>query len=99
MATLWEFDTDTDILKDETTDTEQTRMYGLVLYNDDVNTFDYVIEVLMEICGHTFEQADQCAHIVHYCGKCTVKTGSYRKLVPMRQALCDRHLSAEVEPL
>ena len=52
----------------------------IVVYNDDVNTFDHVIETLIRVCNHTPEQAEQCSLIVHYNGKCTVKTGSYEKL-------------------
>ncbi len=69
----------------------------LIVYNDDVNTFDFVIEVLMEICDHTPEQAEQCTIIIHYKGKCSVKRGAFDKLVAMRNAICERGLSAEVE--
>ena len=54
----------------------EDEVYKLVLHNDDVNTFDFVIECLIEICKHTLEQAEQCTILVHYKGKCTVKTGS-----------------------
>lgn len=69
----------------------------LVLYNDDVNTFDYVIESLIEVCRHSIIQAEQCTWLVHYKGKCEVKTGSYNFLEPMCTALLDRGLSAEIE--
>ena len=69
----------------------------LVLYNDDVNTFEFVIETLIEICQHTPEQAEQCAFIVHFKGKCTVKSGSENKLEGLCTALCDRGLSAVIE--
>lgn len=68
----------------------------LVLYNDDVNTFDWVIQCLMEVCGHTAEQAEQCAWFVHYKGKYAVKHGSYTELEPRCTALLDRRLSAEI---
>ncbi len=68
----------------------------LVLYNDDVNTFDHVIECLMAICRHGAEQAEQCALIVHYKGKCAVKEGDYELLEPMCVALSDRGLSCEI---
>ncbi len=68
----------------------------IILYNDDVNTFDHVIDTLMEVCDHTSEQAEQCAMLVHYTGKCTVKTGEYEKLKPMCSNLLDRGLSAEI---
>lgn len=68
----------------------------LILYNDDVNTFDHVIETLIVVCDHTAEQAEQCAIIVHYKGKCTVKTGSYEELEPKCSLLLDAGLSAEI---
>ena len=68
----------------------------IVLYNDDVNTFDHVIDTLMAVCQHTAEQAEQCAIIVHYKGQCTVKTGAYKELVPQCSALLDAGLSAEI---
>ena len=69
----------------------------LVLYNDDVHTFDYVIKALMRICGHSSVQAEQSAYIVHNNGKCSVKHGSKAKLKPMCTALLDRGLTAEVK--
>ncbi|ATA69012.1 Clp protease ClpS [Capnocytophaga cynodegmi] len=71
--------------------------YHLILYNDDVNTFDHVIETLVNVCKHTYDQAEQCAIIVHFKGKCDVKSGSYEKLKPMCLALLDADLSAEIE--
>ncbi len=75
--------------------------YGLnneiVLYNDDVNTFDHVIDTLIRVCEHTNEQAEQCAILVHYKGRCTVKTGSYDELKPQCSSLLDAGLSAEIE--
>lgn len=70
---------------------------AIVLFNDDVNTFDWVIDCLMELCEHTLEQAEQCSLIVHYKGKCTVKTGTYEQLAPICNDLCRRGLSAVVE--
>ncbi|MBS1535174.1 MAG: ATP-dependent Clp protease adaptor ClpS [Bacteroidetes bacterium] len=68
----------------------------IVLYNDDVNTFDHVIETLIHVCQHTSEQAEQCAILVHYTGKCTVKTGPFEKLKPQCLQLLDAGLSAEL---
>lgn len=68
----------------------------LVLFNDDVNTFQNVISWLVEICGHNPLQAEQCALIVHYKGKCTVKNGSYEELLPQASALLDRGLTVEI---
>ena len=68
----------------------------LVLFNDDVHTFDYVIKSLVDICRHTEEQAAQCAILVHCHGKCTVKHGSYSDLLPMHRALLDKQLTSEI---
>ena len=68
----------------------------IVLYNDDVNTFDHVIDTLIRVCKHTSEQAEQCAILVHYKGKCTVKTGSFDELKPLCTQLLEAGLSAEI---
>jgi len=68
----------------------------IVLYNDDVNTFDHVIETLIWVCEHTPEQAEQCSIIVHHNGKCTVKTGLYNELKPRCTMLLEAGLSAEI---
>lgn len=68
----------------------------IVLYNDDVNTFDHVIETLIVACKHSAEQAEQCAILVHYKGKCTVKTGSFDELKPQCTQLLEGGLSAEI---
>lgn len=68
----------------------------IVLYNDDVNTFDHVIETLVRVCDHTPLQAEQCSLIVHYNGKCTVKTGVFNELVPQCTQLLEAGLSAEI---
>jgi ATP-dependent Clp protease adaptor protein ClpS len=68
----------------------------IVLFNDDVNTFDHVIDSLVDICDHSLEQAEQCALLVHYKGKCTVKTGEYNDLKPRCSQLLTRGLSAEI---
>lgn len=68
----------------------------IVLYNDEVNTFDHVIETLIHACDHTAEQAEQCSLLVHYKGKCTVKTGLYDDLKPRCSMLLEAGLSAEI---
>ncbi|KQS53308.1 MULTISPECIES: ATP-dependent Clp protease adaptor ClpS [Flavobacterium] len=68
----------------------------IILYNDDVNTFDHVIDTLIRVCNHTSEQAEQCSIIVHYKGKCTVKTGSLDELKPQCTQLLEAGLSAEI---
>ncbi len=68
----------------------------IVLFNDDVNTFDHVIDTLIYACDHTPEQAEQCSIIVHYKGKCTVKTGHYEDLKPRCSKMLQAGLSAEI---
>ena len=75
---------------------EEGPVKELVLHNDDVNTFEHVIDCLVEICQHEPVQAEQCAHIVHYNGKCSVKRGTYDQLEPRCTALQQRGLSAEI---
>ncbi len=70
--------------------------HEIILFNDDIHTFDYVIESLIEICEHTPEQAEQCTFLVHYKGKCAVKTGEYEELKPQCTRLLQRGLSAEI---
>ena len=85
-----EYDEDVALLEKE------DEVYKIVLWNDDVNTFDDVIEALVEICKHTLEQAEQCTMLVHYKGKCTVKTGSLEELKPMHEKLLSRSLTSEI---
>jgi ATP-dependent Clp protease adaptor protein ClpS len=73
--------------------------FSLVVWNDEVNTFDWVISSLMEVCGHTHEQAEQCALIIHFNGKYAVKQGEYLKLRPLCEALQERGLSATIEEM
>ena len=76
--------------------TQVEREHEIILYNDDINTFDHVINSLVVYCEHTFEQAEQCAYIVHYSGKCAVKSGSYEELEPICLKLLEAQLSAEI---
>jgi len=69
----------------------------LTLHNDDVHTFDYVIETLMDVCEHDIIQAEQCAYIVHYKGKCDVKKGPVDHLRSMKSKLIDKGLLATIE--
>ena len=71
--------------------------HQLILYNDDVNTFDYVIELLVKICKHDSIQAEQCAMLVHYKGKCSVKKGSFKDLQIIHQTLSEKGLTVEVD--
>jgi ATP-dependent Clp protease adaptor protein ClpS len=76
-----------------------TDNYHLVLYNDDVNTFDWVIQTLIEICEHTLIQAEQCAWIVHYKGKCSVKEGEFSILKNMKDVINKRGIDAKIESI
>lgn len=69
----------------------------LIVYNDDHNTFDWVIKCFIEVCNHTFEQSEQLSLIVHYKGKAVVKTGSFSELKPLKDSLVERGLSAVIE--
>lgn len=69
----------------------------IVLFNDEVNTFDWVIDSLIEVCRHEPVQAEQCTLIVHFKGKCDVKEGDWETLEPMCTALLDRGLTAEIQ--
>jgi len=75
---------------------EKVKMHEILLFNDDVHTFDYVIDSLIEICEHSLEQAEQCTYLVHYKGKCAVKTGEFDELKPRCTLLLERGLSAEI---
>ncbi len=87
-----EYDYEEEVLVDEGT----SEHHDLIVFNDDVNTFEHVIYTLMEVCSHGREQAEQCTLIIHYKGKCTVKGGAYNELVPMCRSICERGISAEV---
>jgi len=75
---------------------ETVDVMDLVVFNDDVNTFDHVINTLMRVCSHTLEQAEQCTLIIHHKGKCNVKKGSFDFLSPMRDAICEAGIDARI---
>ncbi|HBF89180.1 MAG TPA: hypothetical protein DDX39_11110 [Bacteroidales bacterium] len=82
----------------ENLDKSQSREeHFIVLHNDEVNTFDYVIETLVKVCEHNSVQAEQCAHIVHFKGKCEVKKGTYEYLKPKKDELINKGLNATIE--
>lgn len=82
---------DTDVL------TSHEEPCSLIVWNDEVNTFEWVIETLVEVCGHSQEQAEQCSYIIHFQGKYAVKQGSYTELKPMCDAITERGINATVE--
>ncbi len=90
MSTKEKIQEETDVAVQENTE------HQIVVFNDDVNTFDHVIDTLIYACDHTPEQAEQCSIIIHYKGKCTVKTGSYKDLEPQCTMLLQADLSAEI---
>ncbi len=73
-----------------------TDVNDLVVFNDDFNTFDHVIKTLIKVCKHTTEQAEQCTWLIHYKGKCAVKSGSMEELKPMREAIVDAGIDARI---
>ena len=75
---------------------QETNQHEIILFNDDVHSFDYVIDALVSVCDHTLEQAEQCTYLVHYKGKCAVKTGELDKLKPRCTQLLNLGLSAEI---
>jgi ATP-dependent Clp protease adaptor protein ClpS len=84
---------DAELLLDDSYDCQ------LIVWNDEVNTFDWVIETLVEICGHTAEQAEQCAMFIHTKGKYAVKNGTFELLKPMCDSITERGIGATVEEL
>ncbi|SHG59856.1 ATP-dependent Clp protease adaptor protein ClpS [Salegentibacter echinorum] len=85
-----------EVLEEVKTTTREQKENEIVLYNDDYNTFDHVIESLIYACEHTPEQAEQCSILVHYKGKCVVKTGTFDDLKPRCSKLLEEGLSAEI---
>ena len=77
--------------------TEISSSYSLIVWNDEVNTFEWVIETLIEVCAHSAEQAEQCAMLIHTQGKYAVKKGEYEFLKPMCDAITDRGIGATIE--
>ncbi|MBK8052509.1 MAG: ATP-dependent Clp protease adaptor ClpS [Saprospiraceae bacterium] len=94
---ITKFDEKEDVLVEDVISTGERS--HLVVYNDDYNTFDWVIQCFMDVCDHTQEQSEQLSILVHFKGKATVKTGSFSLLKPMKDALIDRGLSAVIETL
>ncbi|MBN8861305.1 MAG: ATP-dependent Clp protease adaptor ClpS [Sphingobacteriales bacterium] len=88
---LPEFDTETLVTT--------SQPFQLIVWNDEVNTFEWVIETLEEVCGHTHEQAEQCAYIIHFKGKYAVKQGEYEDLKPKCDAITERGIGATIEAM
>ncbi|MCF6348356.1 MAG: ATP-dependent Clp protease adaptor ClpS [Flavobacteriaceae bacterium] len=75
---------------------QEVLQFEIILFNDDIHTFEFVINSLIDVCEHTSEQAEQCTYLVHYKGKCAVKTGEYDELKPRCTRLLNLGLSAEI---
>ena len=90
-----------DILTDSRSETDLLTAHedfcGLIVWNDEVNTFEWVIETLIEVCGHSPEQAEQCSYFIHFKGKYAVKEGSYDDLKPQCDAITERGIGATIE--
>jgi ATP-dependent Clp protease adaptor protein ClpS len=92
MKTDWLTEEETEVLEI----TEQTDLMDLVVFNDDYNTFDHVIATLIKVCKHSPEQAEQCTLLIHFKGKCAVKSGTFEFLKPMRDAICEAGIDAKI---
>ena len=93
MNTLADIQFEEDVLVDEV----EVTTSSLIVHNDEVNTFDWVIQALIDVCKHTTEQAEQCSYLIHYKGKYAVKHGSLSTLKPMKDAITERGISATIE--
>jgi len=85
-----------EVLTEVQEDIGSTDIKDLIIYNDDYNTFDHVINTLIRVCKHSQEQAEQCTYIIHYKGKCAVKKGTLRELKPMKEAICEAGITAKL---
>ena len=89
----------TDFAEDLDLLTETSPNFTLIVWNDEVNTFEWVIETLIEVCNHTQEQAEQCAMLINTKGKYAVKNGSYDNMKPQCDAITERKIGATIEVL
>lgn len=89
-----EWSVEEEVLTAEETGSEDAR--DLIVYNDDFNTFDHVIETLVRVCHHDYTQAEQCTYLIHYKGKCAVKKGAYETLKPMREGITEAGIKAAI---
>ena len=87
----------TDSAEDVDVLTDESASFNLIVWNDEVNTFEWVIDTLIDVCGHQREQAEQCAMLIHTKGKYAVKNGSYDILRPQREAITERLINATIE--
>lgn len=92
MRSTHQFEEEVEVLEEVVAVDER----DLMVYNDDYNTFDHVINTLIKVCKHTKEQAEQCTWLIHYKGKCSVKKGSYEELKPMKDGICEAGIDAKI---
>lgn len=92
MRSTHQFEEEVEVLVDEVTVDER----DLMVYNDDYNTFDHVINTLVKVCKHSKQQAEQCTWLIHYKGKCSVKKGTYEELKPFKDGICDAGIDAKI---
>lgn len=97
MAMVFDGNTGTKRYEDTDVLTSNDEPFSLIVWNDEVNTFEWVIETLKEVCGHSTEQAEQCAYLIHYKGKYAVKNGDYDELKPCCDAITERGIGATIE--
>tara|TARA_B100001989_G_C24344737_1_gene366724 strand:+ start:61 stop:342 length:282 start_codon:yes stop_codon:yes gene_type:complete len=91
------FDNEFEELVEVAEEVDTGKINDLVVYNDEYNTFDHVINTLIKVCKHDVTQAEQCTYIIHYKGKCAVKKGTYKELKPMREGICEAGIKATIE--
>jgi ATP-dependent Clp protease adaptor protein ClpS len=93
LSMTYQYQEETEVLLEEVVDLDSS---DLIVYNDDVNTFDHVANILVKVCKHSPEQAEQCTIIIHFKGKCAVKKGSIEELKPMCEAILDAGIQAAI---
>jgi len=85
-----------EILEEEITTVTTEDLYDVVVFNDDINTFDHVTSILIKVCKHSQEQAEQCTYLIHFKGKCAVRSGSFTDLLPIKNGICDAGIDARI---
>ncbi len=91
-----EFDYEVEEVVEVAEDQGNEDLKSLVVYNDDFNTFEHVTNTLIKVCKHDVQQAEQCTYLIHYKGRCAVKSGNYQKLKPMREGISEAGIKAAI---
>jgi ATP-dependent Clp protease adaptor protein ClpS len=92
MRNTYQYEEEVEVLEEVVSVDER----DLMVYNDDYNTFDHVINTLVKVCKHSLQQAEQCTWLIHYKGKCSVKKGTYEELKPMKDGICEAGIDAKI---